>query len=251
MLQRVAAVVSALAIPLIFLIEPVSGPLRALGPIGPWIGPVLAALCALPVIIAGREHLTQALAGAALAALATGLTPALPELLRVSNPDSLTVVDLRSEVLPADHAERSEYLALRGFLRDEWVIDEYPGGERPDQNQRPDAVLVPLLGTEAIEAELEGLMVVARVAPETLEQPPLQTLRGRTRAVAPELVDALVALQGGMPGPGNRPPAVLFDTFDVPTRGQAWTRVGLSAGAAVLALLLLLTTLPTRKPAGE
>jgi hypothetical protein len=41
-----------------------------------------------------------------------------------------------------------------------------------------------------------------------------------------------------------RPKAIMLDTFDMPTRGQALTRTGLAVGASLLSLILLLLALP-------
>ncbi|NVB39178.1 hypothetical protein G6O69_15150 [Pseudenhygromyxa sp. WMMC2535] len=251
MFLRAAAILSALAIPLLLTFDVISELLYALPLVGPYLGPALAALCALPVIIAGRER-GQAIVGAALCALAAGLSPEVPELLEVSGPQALEVHDLREAPLPRAYEGQRSYLAARGFLREEWVIDEYPGGERPDQNERPKAVLLPLLGTEAAQVDLDpeaGVVVVARVAPERLDQPSPQTLRGRLGPISPELVEVLfVVTDEAGQAVIQRPPAVLLDTLDVPSRGEALTRAGLAAGAALLALLLLLTALPRREP---
>ncbi|GEM_PF-2471441 len=251
MLLRAFALLAALAIPLLWSVDAVTGALG--GTLAMWGGPILAALCTLPILYTATEHRGQAVLGAALAAMATGMSPEVPELLRVTGDEAgLSVHDLREAPLALDAGTEGDYVALRGYLRQEWVVDEYAvaSGQRPDQNERAQAVLLPLLGTQdATVADRGGVLVVARVDPERLELPDLQVLRGRLAPVSPEIGEALFAVQGGERVGQVTAPVIMLDTFDLPTRGQALTRMALAVGAALLALVLLLTAIP--KPEGE
>lgn len=248
MVLRAFATLAAIAVPLLLMIDAVSDPLPALA----WLGPSIAAACALPIVLAAKQARGQALIGAGLAALAAAATPELPELLAITRAESSLVVhDLREGSLPAD---QDGYVAVRGFLRSDWQVDEYrvAKGERPDQNEQADAVLVPLLGTGAAVIEVEGeeleRVIVARVSPTQLGVRSLVTLRGRIGSVSPEIVDSLFAVQvdekGQATATGLRPQAVLLDTLEVPTRGQAITRLALAIASALLSLLLLWLAVP-------
>lgn len=242
-LLRALILAAALAIPLLMSVEAITG---LIGEGAIWVGPVLVALCGVPVVYVAA-HRGQAVVGVSLAAMAAATSLEVPELLReTGDPEAMAVHDLRARPLPAAEAQVGRVVQLQGYLRDEWVVDEYrvADGERPDQNRRAEAVLLPLLGTQAetVSAE-QGLLVVARVRPELLEGPKLQTLRGRLGEVPPEIADSLFAVQGGDPAQLRRPPTVLLDTFELPTRAQALTRAALALGAALLGLILMLTAL--------
>lgn len=245
-LLRVLAVLAAIVIPLLLMIEAVS----QLHPIMFWVGPLAAIACTLPILYAAVRARGQAVLGAALVAMAAAATPELPELLRITaDDDVLPVHDLRDGPLPSS---ADGLVAVRGYLREEWVVDEYhPGaGKRPDQNLEPTAVLLPLLGTTDMElrGETLGRVIVARVSPKQLQGPAIVTLRGRLGPVGDEIVDSLFIVQidqrARVPGMSVRPESVLLDTFDMPTRAEALTRTGLAAGAALLGLLLLWFALP-------
>jgi hypothetical protein len=246
---RVLAVLAAIVIPLLLTIEAVS----QLHPVMFWVGPLAAIACTLPIVHAAVGARGQALLGAALVAMAAASTPELPKLLRITAADDvLPVHDLRDGPLPSD---ADGYVAVRGHLREEWVVDEYhPNeGERPDQNLEPTAVLLPMLGTTEVElhAETLGRVIVARVSPEQLDGPAITTLRGRLGPVGDEIIDSLFIVQldehARTAGITARPEAVMLDTLDMPTRAEALTRTGLAAGAALLGLLMLYFALPRRQ----
>lgn len=247
MLLRSLAVLAAIAVPLLLTISAVSN----LHPLMYWIGPLAAIACALPIAVKTTTARAQALVGAGLAAMAAASSPELPELLRITGDlDAMPVHDLREGPVPETQAG---YVAVQGYLRKEWVVDEYAvvEGERPDQNQAAKAVLLPLLGTnDAIiqtDAQL-GRLIVARVSPAQIEGVPFTTLRGRLVPVGSEIVDSLFVIQlddqGFDSGVQLQPEAVMLDTFDMPTRGQALTRTGLAVGASLLSLLLLVLAVP-------
>jgi len=246
---RALALLSAVAVPLLLAAEGISG----LHPAMFWLGPLAAIAAALPIVLAAKQTRTQALFGAALAAMAAASTPGLPQLLRITgSDDALPVHDLREGLLPETKAG---YAAVRGYLQPEWVVDEYAvaEGARPDQNQAPKAVLLPLLGSdqEVTAVSAGGRVVIARVNPERVK-PTLVTLRGRLVPAEREIVESLFLIQrqdGASDQPAAEqiaaaPPAVMLDTFDMPTRGQALTRLGLALGASALALVLLLLAIP-------
>ncbi len=249
MFPRVFAVLATIVVPLLLTIEAIS----ELHEVMFWVGPIAAALCTLPVVYVAVGSRGQATLGAALAAMAAASTPELPELLRITGGDeALEVHDLREAPLP-DTA--TGLVAVRGYLRKEGgVVDEYhPGaGKRPDQNEVPSAVLLPLLGSTDVDlpAESVGRVIVARVSPQQLGGSKLVTLRGRLAPVGDEIVDSLFIVQvdeaSRKAGVTVRPKAVMLDTFDMPTRGEALTRTGLAVGAALLALALLWFAIPPR-----
>lgn len=178
-LHRALAVAATIAVPLLAMIPAIA----QLHPTMIWVGPIAAALLALPIVLRASEARTQAVVGAALAAMAAGSSPELPELLALTGAaegEGAPIHDLREGPLP-DAAEG--YVAVRGYLRDEWVVDEYrvADGQRPDQNEEAEAVLLPLLGTDAAVIETDaarGRVVVARVRPAQVHGPALVTLRG-------------------------------------------------------------------------
>lgn len=246
---RIFATLAAIVVPLLLMIDAIANAVPQVA----YVGPAIAAACALPVVHAAKLARGQALLGAALAAMAAALSLELPEQLAITRAESeLHDHDLREGPLPI---ERDGYVAVRGFLRVDWQVDEYrvAKGQRPDQNEQAQAVLVPLLGTAAdvIQIEDRARVVVARVSPAQLRSRSLVTLRGRIGPVAPEIVDSLFAVQIDGEGRASvselRPEAVLLDTLDVPTRGQAITRAALALGAGLLALGLLWLAVPKRE----
>jgi hypothetical protein len=254
-LLRSLAILAAIAVPLVLTISAVSNA----HPLMFWIGPLAAIAFALPIAVKTKTARTQALVGAGLAAMAAASSPELPELLRITGDvDAMPVHDLRDGPVPE---AQDGYVAVRGYLRKEWVVDEYrvADGDRPNQNEAAAAQLLPLLGSsEAIIQADENLgrVIVARVSPEQVQGPALVTLRGRLAPVGAEIVDSLFAVQvdehGLASGVQLRPKAIMLDTFDMPTRGQALTRTGLAIGASLLGLVLLLLAVPrspTPKPA--
>ncbi len=236
-LWRALALLAALVVPILLMLEPIAAALPSA-----WIGATIALGCALPIVLRANDQRTQALLGAALAGVAALVGPELPGLWRArAGIDSLPVHDLRAAPLPT---EASDYAAVQGYLRTEWVLDEYrvEKGTRPDQNERANAVLVPLLGTEgeAIDATA-GVIVIARVTPELAERGGLVTVRGKLGPVAPGVIEALFAVQGQVAG---EVPARMLDSFELPTPGQVWTRVAVFVVAMLLALALLGTAVP-------
>ncbi len=242
MLWRVLALFAALVVPLVLMLDAVARLLPS-----PWVGAALAAGLALPLAFRFAEHRSQALLGAALAGFAGLLSPDVPRLIRATNElESMAVLDLREGPIAA---ATGEWVVVRGYLRNEWTLDEYrvADGERPDQNAPAKAVLVPLLGTEGEQVDASaGLVLIARVSPELAEAGGLQTLRGKLVEVAPDIVETLFTLPEGTTGRGR---AQMLDSFDLPTKSEAWTQFGLLVAAALLGLGLLVTSVsPSSRP---
>src|SRR5690606_33997946 len=145
-IPRAFATLAAIVVPLLLTLDAIA---RLLPDVA-WLGPAIAAACALPVVYAARLARGQALLGAALATMAAATSAELSEQLAITSDDEqeLAVHDLRDGPLPAG---RDGYVVVRGFLRGDWQVDEYrvAHGQRPDQNEQAEAVLVPLLGTNA------------------------------------------------------------------------------------------------------
>jgi hypothetical protein len=239
-LWRALALLAAIVIPLVLMLDVVARSLPST-----WLGVAIASACALPIVFRFSEHRSQALLGAAVAGLAALLASEAPRSIRATREiESMPVHDLRDGPITTDSGD--EWIVVRGYLRNEWTLDEYQvaQGERPDQNLPPPAVLVPLLGTqdEQVDAS-EGIVLVARVSPELAEAGGLQTLRGNLVEVAPELVEALFVMQ---PGATGKDRARMLDTFDLPTKGEAWTQAGLCIAAMLLGAGLLVTSVTTQ-----
>lgn len=249
MLLRALAVLAALAIPLLASVTAI-----AQLPFMEWIAPLAAVACTLPIVHAARDARVQIVVAAGLAAMATAMSPEVPELLAVTGDiEAMSVHDLREAPLPP---WQDGYVAVRGYLLSDWVVDEYrpEQGQRPDQDQTPRAVLLPLLGTDAqaLDAATIGRVVVARVRPDRLDGPQVVTLRGHLGPVDAEIVESLFVVQGLGGGPASTTPeAVLLDTLDLPTRSQALTRAALVGGAALLSLILLMFAIPRSKPTSD
>lgn len=246
MLWRALALLAAIVIPLVFMLDALARLIPS-----PWVGAAIACACALPIALRFAEHRSQALLGAALAGFAAMISPDVPGLFRGSAElESMPVHDLREGPIVA---EPGEWIVVRGYLRNEWTLDEYrvAQGERPDQNEAAKAVLVPLLGTEGEQVDASvGVVLIARVSPELAEQGGLHTLRGKLVEVAPEIIENLFVMQGGSPGQGR---ARMLDALDRPSKSQAWTQAGLLIAAALLGAGLLVTSVTrtrTTQPAG-
>lgn len=237
-LWRALALLAALVLPLLLMLAPLA---RALPE--PWVGAALAFACALPIAWRFVEQRVQALLGAALAGLAALLAPQLPPVLRATaSLDELPLHDLREAPLDA---AAGEWVSVRGYLRNEWTLDEYrvAKGERPDQNSQAPAVIVPLLGTEAEQVDAStGIVLVARVTPELAARGGLHTLRGHVVEVSPQIVETLFLLPEGVDARGR---ARMLDTFDLPTPSEAYTQLGLLVAALLLGSGLLVTAVPS------
>src|SRR5690606_17127521 len=117
-LLRALALLATLMIPLLLAVEAVAQSHAAMF----WVGPLAAVGCTLPILLKTKDR-AQVLVAAALAAMAAASTPGLSELLRITGDESgLPVHDLREGPLPSD---ASGYVAVRGYLRDAYVVDEY------------------------------------------------------------------------------------------------------------------------------
>src|SRR5262245_8379902 len=134
-LWRALALLAAIVIPLVLMLDAVVLP-------SPWVGATIACACALPIAFRFAEQRSQALLGAALAGFAGLLAPDVPDLIRATR--ELPVHDLRDGPITA---ETGEWIVVRGYLRNEWMLDEYrvAEGERPDRNTPAPAIVVPLL----------------------------------------------------------------------------------------------------------
>jgi len=129
-----------------------------------------------------------------------------------------------------------EYAAVRGVLRDGWVLGEYAvaEGDIPDQSQPAAAVLIPLTASADPTVPLRGAIVVARVRAATPRTTEPVTLFGRIEPLPEAITLTLVDLT---PEARDAATGVLLDTLRVPQAGEAWTAVallvGLALGAAV------------------
>lgn len=203
-------------------------------------------VCVGALLLRRNPALPQVLIAAALAAFATHTAFGTQELLRDSSVFfGPSTIDLRTDPISTD---RAGVVEATGYLRDEWVLDEYrtADGQRPDQNKTAHAVLVPFLGDKTESLRPDHPVVVARI-PATLDRgQKLQTLTGTLRPIPKELLVTLLA--AASPDAEAQMRGLLLDTVDLPTRGQALTRAGLALFAALLAALLLLLGIPSPAP---
>ncbi len=141
--------------------------------------------------------------------------------------------DLRDGAIPNDV---TGFIEVRGYFRNEWVLDEYQvaNGQQPNQNEIADAVLVPFTSTLDRVLALEGAIVVARVRNHEHKRSGLQTIRGHVEHLPLEVLDTLVTVRGASTNDG--PPGILLDTLELPSRRD----VAVSASLLMLAVGLSL-----------
>jgi hypothetical protein len=239
-LPRALAVLAAVILPLAVAIGPTIG-LEFAQPLVPVVVTVVLALAVLGF---HRHKLSNVVIGAALAGLSAQQAHGVLMLLDVTSPSPSTPIhDLREGPLPES---ASGIIRVQGFLRDEWLLDEYrtEEGARPDQNETPYALLVPFLGTKEAVVPA-GRIVIVRVPGEHDRSTSPQTLQGQTGPVPQELLVSLV--NAATPEALAKVEGVMLDTMVVPTRNQALTRLALSGGSSVLALILLISATRGRK----
>ena len=176
------------------------------------------------VVLLGARQRGLALIGVALAAVSTLVGQVAHDLLPVTGMGgSIVQIDLRETTFP-DAAPR--FARVQGFFRDQWLLDEYAvaDGSRPDQSKTADAVLVPFVGTQAEVVELDGPVVVARVAADAQRGTQPASIEGRVEPLPDALLGTLVAVVA--PGGADvEVRGVLVDTLQMPSASEAWTRV--------------------------
>jgi len=231
---------SAVAVRLLALLVAATPPALALLGLGleahAWIPPVIAVVLALPVLVLRKRAASLIVLGVGMAALAGVLTQQSRDLFRTIQEDDESawpLFDLTEAPFP-DNAP--DFVAVRGFFRDEWTLDEYgtPRGERPDLNEPARAVLVPFVGSKEQTIKLKGRIVIARVPAGKEKAKDLQTIRGKIEPVHPEILAALVQLDASVPGGDAR--GVILDTMYVPDPQDPWTRSGLAILCTIIAL---------------
>jgi hypothetical protein len=205
--------------------------------------PTVAAGILLALALAVRRLGLSLLVAAALAALATHQAAAgALAVRRAADPELWPLHDLTVAAAPADAIGPAR---LRGVPHRQWILDEYRvgSGTRPDQNAPATAVLVPILGSERPVVSADAPIVVARVTdPERLGAGVVE-LRGELSPLPPGLLEALVDAASTDAG-ASPPVGLLLDTARTPSRGSAWTQVGISVVASLIALALAWTALP-------
>lgn len=149
--------------------------------------------------------------------------------------DAFPTFDLANTGLPDPPPP---FATVHGYFRDGWTLDEYAveHGKLPDQSSTPGAILVPFVGRDEDTIDLserQGVsIIVARVAPNIVTPKHQRTtLSGRTSALAPDILQTLVVVQGG---DGNTR-GILIDTLAIPTPREAWIELGLAFAALLTA----------------
>lgn len=207
----------------------------------PWLFPGVAAALVLALIIARPRAWFSFVIASGLALLAARAAPSAREAV-APGPDadtSVQTVDLtRGETLP----DEGEVVAVRGFLRDDYHLDEYRvrPGDRPDQKSVAPRVLVPFIGSRDQAITPDTAILVARI-PGDMERPGHAiVLRGRLGPLEPSLFEALFATAEGMGDvhDAEELETHLLDTTDVPASGRPWVQLLLCVGAAAIALAL-------------
>ena len=198
----------------------------------PWLAPsqwataigLSAAAIGLVVVFGARQR-GLALVGVVLAAVGTLVGQVAHDLIPLTGlGGSVAEVDLREQPFP-DTAPR--FARVQGHFRDEWLLDEYAVAEggRPDQSKQADAVLIPFVGTTAEVVELDGAVVVARVAAEAPRGAQLATIEGRVEPLPEALLSTLVAVVTPAGGGAPQVRGIIVDTLAMPSPAEAWTRL--------------------------
>lgn len=224
MLLRVVAVMAGLGPAVLLVALPANAAQTA-------IALALGGLAVLVLVRAPRRSLAGA--GVLLTTAAAVLAPSARALLPLTGlVPSAPPVRLQAEPFPDPPPP---YAEVEGWFRAEWTLDEYatPQGQRPNQAERADAVLVPFVATNADVITLRGAVVVARIEAGTVPPSGPTTIFGRVKPLRGELVAALVATVSAT-GTSTAPRGILIDTLDAPRPAEAWTRVCL---VALLALV--------------
>ena len=203
-----------------------------------WLAPGLSILTATAMAVALRRNAglwgLSAIFGAAACSMLVDARSVL-DAARVFEDHTNTeeIVDLTRAAMPPSPPA---YVAVRGYLRDAWVLDEYAVApdELPDQSRPARAVLVPMVGTTDEVVTLRGAIVVARVPPGQFETTSAVTLRGATSAVSEPVVRTLVQITG-VPADANVT-AVMVDTLAVPDPDRAWIRATVAGLVLLIAL---------------
>lgn len=238
MIWRALAVVGALGVPLAAALVGEASP-------SPWLLPGIAAGLLLVLVIARPRGWFSFLVAAGLAFLAARAAPLGREALAPADTNSATIptIDLtKGEALPPS----GELVAIRGFLRDDYHLDEYrvKPGDRPDQKESAPRVLVPFLGSREQAITPDQPILVARI-PGDLERPGHAiVLRGRLGPLDPSLFEALFATTAELREADSvQLETYLLDTTDVPAPSRPWVQLLLCVGAAGVALALALGSL--------
>lgn len=131
-----------------------------------------------------------------------------------------------------------EWIEVRGFFHQGWILDEYAvaDGQRPDQSKAASAVLVPFVGHDEDVVSLDGAIVIARVEPARAGLVGPQTIRGRTRPVPADILAVLVQVAGV--DDASRVHGIILDTLDAEPASRPWIHMGLALVAALAALVL-------------
>jgi hypothetical protein len=238
--MRVLAFVAAIALPIAAAFEAM-----LLGALPPWASLAAAAVVTVPVILGNPTQWTTVTIGAALAVFATHNAQAGARMVPIADP---IVIDLVAGDSPAGF--EAEVVTIAGHLRDEWVLDEYQvaRGDRPDQNEAPPAVLVPLLPspTEPMHIDDSTIVVIARIPGKTARGDEKVSLTGRLEKLPPGLAENLFAATPGAASAADH--TVLLDTVAVATPARGLTLLAIAFVCALVGLwLMLVPRRPTQR----
>lgn len=129
-------------------------------------------------------------------------------------------------------------VTVTGHFHQGWILDEYgvEPGERPDQSQEADAVLVPFVGLPGEVMKLDGPIVIARVEPARASMTGPQTITGTTTPAPAEILDVLVRVAGVTDS--AQVSGVIVDTLARPRAGRPWLQLVLAVLAAIAAVVV-------------
>lgn len=230
MLLRLVALVAGVGPALVMLLSP--------GESSTVLAVSLALAASGLVVVAVSRARGLAFTGVLMATLAALVAPGARELLPLTGLGTpIPSVDLEHDAFP-DPAP--QFVEVRGWFRNRWMLDEYAvaDDERPNQSSAAAAVLIPFVGTTEDVVALRGAVVVARVSANQPSTGGATTIRGRVSPLPDELLSALVAVVRPQTPDGQMPAAVsgvIVDTLAVHSEGEAWTRLALLALLAIAA----------------
>jgi hypothetical protein len=189
--------------------------------------PVLAGAAVLGLFAMRPKAWGLLLVGGSLSVLAAQLGGQARNVLDVTaglEDGNWPVVDLTEGPFPS---ATSEFVAVRGYFRAQWTLDEYAVAEgvHPDQNVAPAAVVVPLTGTKEDKVTLDGAVVVVRMPPARASAGGLQTVRGKLVPVEMALVATILQMDSDVDV--SKMHAVMVDMFAVPSRTEGVVRAAL------------------------
>ena len=195
----------------------------------------LSLVMVLPVVVVRRDQWFTAVLGGAMIAVATLVAPPAMEDIKSGAPETWPLYDLTESGI--DEGAQGQ-VRVMGYLRTEWILDEYAVGEgdRPDLNTPAVARLVPLLGSLDRQIQADNRIVVARVHGTGALKTSKQEFSGTLRPLRPELLESLFATAGPK---RDQLRGLLLDTLEVPAVQRGWRSLIIAVVATLIGLGIL------------